>query len=692
MRKHEVSEAADSWQWLDRVAELFRQLQLLDRAGDYGMAFLENLELYERLNPDTAEGHYWLARCLRERGEMKLALAQAREAYERRGQQPLIWQFLAKLLVELGEEREAYFFQALVLAVRPDEEPLELPEQQDRLRLLQELKSMPGMAPFQVKLSSPAPGVNYYGGHLVGQFLDSDFLGHQALGYHEWCGIYNPHGWREVRSVQADFLEKVAVKTMGYADFIFDIMKVQLATEVRLSPPPGGAAVVPVAGLESCQAAHFNDGQHGGEVTQPRFEFNFYRFSEPMTIRSAKPLVIGEPILMRHGEGRLRLVLNILTDGLSWKQMQKENFRRLPNIRRFFASGLTFGNHYTVAEYTYPSLASIQTSMHMHHNKIFHDKRWERLEPGIATLSEKMKALGYYCVTTMGDSSGIYNGVMRGFDRKIIQGIYPCAYEGVDRTMRFLEAFGETDAFVFMHMMDSHPYNSSVPSSVQAQAQVPWHESLESLEDSSVFLPSNPMSLASNGTSIEMMDRHLGTLFSYLEEHYRPEEYLVCLYSDHGASIYSDPPYLLSEEQAGSAFMLRGAGVPSLGDVEELTSALDIMPSLARLVGFETEPYWDGQLPAALGGRPREYVVSNSLFPGQTYKLCLRTQAHEFRLETAEPTREDGTVDLSAFETHIYTRDAKHEEIEDPALQEFFMCRAVRHMKSFCHGLDEHME
>ena len=690
MRTYEGSEAADSRQWLYRTAEVFRQLQLLDRAGDYGKAFLENLELYEILNPDTAEGHYWLARCLRERGEMKLALVQAREAYERRGQQPLIWQFLAKLLAELGEERESYFFHALALAARPDEEPLELPEQQDRLRLLQELKSMPGMAPFQVKLSSPAPGVNYYGGHLVGQFLDSDFLGSQEPVYREWCGIYNPHGWREVRGVQAELLEKVAVKTMGYTDAFFDIMKVQLASEVRLSPPPRVAAVVPVAGTENSQSADFSDAQHGGEVRLPRYEFDFYRFSEPLTIRSASPMAVGEPILMRHGTGRLRLVLNILTDGLSWKQMQKENFRRVPNIRRFFASGLTFGNHYAVAEYTYPALAAIQTSQHLHHGQIFHNKRWARVRPGIATLSEKMNELGYYCVTTIGEPNGIYNGALRGFDRKIIQGVYPCAYEGVDRTMRFLEAFGETDAFVFMHVTDSHPYNASVPPAVQAEARVPWYESLERTEYASVFLPSNPMSLASNGAAIEMMDRHLGTLFRYLEEHYRPEEYLVCLYSDHGASIYSDPPYLLSEEQAGSAFMLRGAGVPSLGDVEELTSALDIMPSLARLVGFETEPYWDGQLPAALGGRPREYVVSNSLFPGQTYKLCLRTQAHEFRLETAEPTREDGTVDLSAFETHIYTRDAKHEEIEDPALQEFFMCRAVRHMKSFCHGLDEH--
>ena len=689
MKKAEGSETLEYRQWLDMVADEFQKIWLLDRAEDYGEAFLEQLETYERLNPDTAEGHYWLARCLRASGELELALAQAREAYDRRSQQPLIWQLLAELLTAQGEEREAYFYRALALAAQPGD-ILELPEQQDRLLLLQELKSGSVTAPFQLKLHSSVPGVNRYSGHLVGEFLDSDFLGQQSPGYREWCGIYNPHGWREARSTQAELCELTAVETMGYTDFVFDIMKVQLATEVKLSPPAGAAAVLPVAGTERGQMADFRDAGHVGKMFLPRNEFNFYRFNEPLSIRSASPLAIGEPILMRHGEGRLRLVLNILTDGLSWKQMQKENFRRVPNIRRFFASGLTFGNHYAVAEYTYPALAAIQTSTHLHHSQIFHDKRWARLRPEIATLSEKMKELGYYSVTTIGEKNGIYNGALRGFDRKIIQGIYPCAYEGVDRTMRFLEAFGETDAFVFLHVTDSHPYNASVPPAVQARARVPWYESLEHKNDASVFLPSNPMSLASNGASIGMMDRHLGMLFSYLEEHYRPEEYLVCLYSDHGASIYSDPPYLLSEEQAGSAFMLRGAGVPSLGDVEELTSALDIMPSLAKLVGFEPEPYWDGQLPAALGGRAREYVISNSIFPGQTYKLCIRTQNHEFRLETEELTRADGTVDLSGFETHIYTRDAKHEEIEDPALQEFFMCRAVRHMKSFCHGLDEH--
>ena len=90
MKKVEGRETLEYRQWLDMVADEFRKIWFLDRAEDYGEAFLEHLETYERLNPDTAEGHYWLARCLRARGELELALVQAREAYDRRSQQPLI--------------------------------------------------------------------------------------------------------------------------------------------------------------------------------------------------------------------------------------------------------------------------------------------------------------------------------------------------------------------------------------------------------------------------------------------------------------------------------------------------------------------------------------------------------------------------------------------------------------------------
>lgn len=678
-------------EWQQQADVLFQRLLAMACVQDFGENFLDALEQYELLNPDTAEGHFFLSLCLQAQGQLELALAQAREAYRRRSQQPRIWVLLEEILQALGREREAYFYHVLSLALRKDDLfELEFPDQADKVLLQQEVFTKPNNVPLQVKFGQDSGEPRKYITHLAGQFMDSEYLaGGGQAGYREWCGIYNPKGWRGSRAIWAELSRYTAADTMWTCDFTFDIMKAQLASEIRVEPDPGTAVVVPVAGTGGKQRGRFIDESNQVKFFLPQYEFDFYRVETPTVIKSDTNMAIGEPILMRHDPGRLRLVLNIMTDGLSWKEMQKEDYCHVPNLRRFFAQGVTFANHYSVAEYTYPSLAIIHTGLHMHHSQVFHEKRYMKLAEEISTLAEKMKARGYYCIEALGECNGVGNDVARGFDRKILEGMNPHAHEGVDRALRYLEAFGETDTFMFLHMTDSHPYTNLVPMALQAEGRVPWQQAVEEENQTSVFLSGTPMSRASNGFNIEMMDRHLGTLFAYLQEHYAEDEYLVCLYSDHGASIYAEQPYLLSEEQAGAAFMLRGAGVPRLGDVAEMSSSLDILPAQARLLGLPAEPYWDGCVPAALGGTEREYVISNSLYPGQTYKLCLRTQEHEFRMETAEPTREDGTIDMHGYRCQLYTRDAEHRPVTDETLERKFMAWAWQHVHSFCHSLDE---
>ena len=83
------------------------------------------------------------------------------------------------------------------------------------------------------------------------------------------------------------------------------------------------------------------------------------------------------------------------------------------------------------------------------------------------------------------------------------------------------------------------------------------------------------------------------------------------LYSDHGASVHARSPYLLSEEQTGAALMARGAGVPALGRVDELTSSVDIYKILGKLAGYPIgAAYLDGNLPEAFGGQRRQYTES----------------------------------------------------------------------------------
>jgi len=200
----------------------------------------------------------------------------------------------------------------------------------------------------------------------------------------------------------------------------------------------------------------------------------------------------------------------------------------------------------------------------------------------------------------------------------------------------------------------------------------------------SVYLPNEPIFAAAARENMASVDESLGLLFSYIEEHYGEDEYIIQLYSDHGSAVLVDEPqYLMGAAQTGAAWMLRGAGVPQLGVVDELTSALDIYPTAARLAGFTAPAHIDGNLPAALGGAVRDHVISNSIFPGQTYKLCIRTREHEFRLESQEVVDEDGSVDLRQPKMQLFRRADMTREIEDRERLAHFLAIARAHTASF---------
>ena len=88
-------------------------------------------------------------------------------------------------------------------------------------------------------------------------------------------------------------------------------------------------------------------------------------------------------------------------------------------------------------------------------------------------------------------------------------------------------------------------------------------------------------------------------------------------------------------------------------------------------------------LPILFGGQRREYTVSNSIYPGQTYKICVRTERHAFHLETEEFTREDGTVSFERCKYHIHERNEDYREIFDDALARYFLDIVWKYTESF---------
>ena len=186
-------------------------------------------------------------------------------------------------------------------------------------------------------------------------------------------------------------------------------------------------------------------------------------------------------------------------------------------------------------------------------------------------------------------------------------------------------------------------------------------------------------------------DRALGALFCYLERHYAPEDYLVCLCSDHGVPIFSEAHYIVDAQLTGAAWMMRGAGVPEGVVANELTSAVDIYPALAHLLDFPVDETVDGVLPQIFGGTGREIAYSNSLFPRKHYYLAARAQDHTLCLETLDPVSLSGTADLARVKTAIYPRAYEGipgRAVDTPALRSFFYPR----VREFLQGIGNNGE
>ena len=281
-----------------------------------------------------------------------------------------------------------------------------------------------------------------------------------------------------------------------------------------------------------------------------------------------------------------------------------------------------------------------------------------------------------------------YYGTYRGYDRLISSYGFLPAYEGVERTLRTLEAFPETDHFMLLHITDVHPLNIQTPLkfSTAAELSVPLADRFVPLDPTvpSVRTPHLPIYLEQFRISLAHIDRTLGHLLSYIEERYDTDEYIVNLYSDHGCSIF-DPNTrgravdVIGTYATGAAWMMRGAGVPAGIVADELTSSVDIYPTLGHLCGFHISGDIDGNLPAVFGGAARDAVYSASQFPGQTYKLAVRSTTHTLRVETQGFTQEDGTADFAGATARIYPRGHELEDdyaVDSAELRRFFYPRA----------------
>ena len=668
---------------------VFRQLQQRLEQDAFDDGFLRLLEDYRALYPDSEHIDIFAGYFAFYYGDYEAALEFALKAWKKRKINLVIWQLLIKCYDKLGnlpEKNKFLGYRHHLYGIGMD---IVIDEAEEKLTLdnLTMSHSLGNYAPmlfhqYTCQEGNVRESRVALGGSYVPWSCDAE-------GYEYWVGAYVN---QEILNTKGALLDMVKDRAEFFdkcgADYVFDIMRAKPVRELTVVPE-GRGCILPLAGTDNTQSVEIREGEKNYTAVLGKYETSYYRVEHPTVFTSEAEFAAGRPIVLGHSPKRKKVVLNILVDALSWRAVREQDFALLPRTMQFFSRGIIFNQHFSVGEYTYPSLPTIETGAYPHKTQLFAEKINVPLDRAYLTISEQMKRLGYYCVNIMGGGDALYNGAVRGHERLVLNSYALRAFEGVERTIQQLEAFGECDQFLFLHIMDIHPWPikyGQVP--LSSQTVLPLEDRLWGTEEmpASVRLKYAPLYAHANMEGIRHTDRSLGMLFDYLEQHYSEDEYVVQLYSDHGASVYDTYPYVMSEYQTHAAYMLRGAGIPALGMVDELTSALDIYQVMARLHDFAPAPYTDGNLPAALGGSSREYTISNSIYPGQTYKLCIRTPEYEFQLESREIVDEDGTVDLTGASMYVLERAYEWRQNYDMELLQYFIGLAREHTRSFNTG------
>lgn len=447
---------------------------------------------------------------------------------------------------------------------------------------------------------------------------------------------------------------------------------------------------LPIA-LEKMGLMGMKSSEKSFSMLQPKETFFGYRMKEPMhlVVMSENKILMAEPILLKKDPAKKSLVLSIFVDGLSQSFLEEYGLENcMPKTYRYFSDGIYCTNFYSTGEWTYPSMAAYFSGQYTVDHKMFYPDYDYCLSKDIKVLGECLKEAGYHTAKIDGDwRTNPDYGHVRGMDR-VLSATYGEAMhikEVIYEAMDHLETMKETNQYLYLNIGELHDIvdNYKLPMDVQMQID------LEDLQDerfsgtTSVKQQFNQAKKNRYRQQMKYVDRYLGIFFDYLRENFAEEEILVTLFSDHGQGfLVPNGEFFLSDERSKVPLLIKGAS-KEWTICNELMSIVDYLPILGKLAGFEVDLTGRrSRLPRFFGGEhTHKYIVSESLYPGDTYKIALRNEELIFFFESKQVVQKDARVDLSEYEYSIKTPEG--EEVKDACKIQECLDYVLEHIKHF---------
>ncbi len=389
-------------------------------------------------------------------------------------------------------------------------------------------------------------------------------------------------------------------------------------------------------------------------INLPSKRFHYFNLMKGSryNFQSSNNFIVGRPIsLKQRVKHKKKLVLCIFVDALT-ADTKTVNYKDLmPNTMDFFKQGVKFNNHYANAEWTLPSAAGFFTGSYHQDHLFYHPGKSHVVGKNSLILSEIFRK-NEYSTFHANSNSGLSPalGYVKGFDRTV----YKKEMGVTDVVHAFLEhmnTFKSRDNFAWLSIMDIHhllnfipDISSQVNNSISAHCLTPAHDD-ENMEKS-VFISQDKNLTEIYANEIKRIDFYLGIIYDYINKFYEEDEVLVTLFSDHGQAFLDNDRHPLSEARNRIPWMISGGGVQPQ-EATELTESIDLFSTLIHCCNLEVNKRSsNSNIPVALGGaQEKNFVISQSIYPGQPYRAVIRGKNFEYRFESIKSVADNGKIE-----------------------------------------------
>ena len=300
-----------------------------------------------------------------------------------------------------------------------------------------------------------------------------------------------------------------------------------------------------------------------------------------------------------------------------------------PNIDAVASEGVVFRNHYTQASYSGGSFASIITGKYGFHHGIYDHPR--RLDDAHVTLAELFQGAGYAtgAFVTHGYISPKWN-FPQGVDRfnsfdlsevpwsRLLDIQKP--YKRIGEALDWIDEIGDEPYFLWFQSKLTHYFPRTEGRFVSAEdyqaarefkarvKRIPIGRIMFGFEGLDVSPRERQGLFSLYDGAVAATDEILGMLLDGLRERDRFADTIIVITADHGetlgeAGLYFNHDSNLYEPTVHIPLVVRiPGGAP--GEISTLTRNVDLLPTLAEMVGIEVPAEVDGQslMPLFAGG------------------------------------------------------------------------------------------